>query len=534
MEFDYVIVGGGSAGCALAARLSEDPKTSVCLLEAGGDGKGILVRTPAGVLAMLSGIVKINNWAFSTEKQPALNHRRGYQPRGKGLGGSSAINAMLYVRGHPADYDEWAQLGCPGWAYRDVLPYFKKSERNQRGSDEWHGKDGPLCVGDQRSPHPISHAFIQAAAENQIRRNDDFNGARQDGVGLFQVTQFFDGAKAGERCSAAAAYLHPRTAAPNLHVLTQAHATRIILEGKRAVGIAYRRGASEHILRARREVVLSGGTFASPQLLLLSGIGPSDELARHGIMPNHILPGVGKNLQDHLDFTLCYRSDNKDLLGLGISGITNLTKAILQWRKTGDGLAASPGAEAGGFLFSEPGLDRPDLQLHFVIGMVDDHLRALHLGHGYSCHVCVLRPASRGEVSLLDANPRTPPRIDPRFLSDPRDSQTLLKGVRQLRAIMEAPALAPFRGKDLYPIADDSDEEWLRHIRARADTIYHPVGTCRMGSDDMAVVDPELKVRGMTGLRIVDASIMPRLIGGNTSAPTMMIAEKAADMMKSA
>ncbi|MGO4563224.1 GMC family oxidoreductase N-terminal domain-containing protein [Rhizobiales bacterium 3FA27D7] len=532
MKFDYVIAGGGSAGSVLAARLSEDPAVSVCLLEAGGEGKDMLIRAPAGVVALLPGRPKIKNWAFETVPQPGLNGRKGYQPRGKALGGSSAINAMLYIRGHRDDYDDWAEAGCTGWSWDEVLPYFKRAEGNQRGADALHGGEGPLRVGEQQSPRPLSRAFVAACGENQIRLNEDFNGEEQEGAGLYQVTQFWGERRNGERCSAAAAYLHPAMGRKNLTVVTGAHATGIMLDGKRAIGVRYRTANGEAFAQAAREVVASGGAFGSPQLLLLSGIGPADELAGRGVASAHDLPGVGKNLQDHLDFIISWKSRETDMFGLGAKGTVNLVKNILQWRRDGTGMIATPYAEGGAFLKSDPSQERPDLQLHFVIAIVDDHGRKLHMGYGFSCHVCVLRPHSRGEVTLASADPLAAPSIDPRYLSDERDAALLLKGTKMMRSILAAPALARYRDKELYSAGATSDAELMSHIRARADTIYHPVGTCRMGTDDMAVVDPQLRVRGLSGLRVVDASVMPTLIGGNTNAPTIMIAEKAADMMK--
>lgn len=531
MEYDYIIAGGGSAGCVLAARLSEDPAVSVCLIEAGGQGRSFFVRAPAMVAAMVSGRPPINNWAFQTMPQPGLNGRRGFQPRGKALGGSSAINAMLYVRGHPGDYDEWADLGADGWDWQSVLPYFRRAEGNARGPSDLHGADGPLQVGDQRNPRAITRAWIDACAQHQIAPTDDFNGTSQDGAGLFQVTQFHSGPRKGERCSSAAAYLHAVTQRPNLTVLTRCRAERVMMQDTQATGLWVRHKGRQSLLRARREVILSLGVFGSPQMLMLSGIGPADELRAHGIAPVVVSEGVGRNLQDHLDYTISHQSLRRDVVGLNPRGLMRLAKAGLRWRTTGEGLFASPMAEGGAFFRSDPSLTRPDLQAHFVIGIVDDHMRRLHMADGFSLHVCVLRPWSRGTVGLQDTNPATPPRIDPGFLSDRRDLDSLLRGARMMESVLQAPPLAPWLGKRLYP-HDGSDRGLEADIRARSDTIYHPVGTCRMGTDDLAVTDPQGRVRGVQGLRVVDASLMPRLIGGNTNAPTIMMAERIADLMR--
>ncbi|WP_170588022.1 GMC family oxidoreductase [Ruegeria arenilitoris] len=534
MQFDYVIVGGGSAGCVLANRLSANPGTRVCLLEAGGGGKSILVRMPAAVVAMLPGRPKINNWAFETMPQPGLNGRKGYQPRGRALGGSSAINAMLYVRGQRQDYDGWADLGCEGWDWDSVRPYFKRSENNERGADDLHGADGPLQVSDQKEERPITRAFVEAAAQLQHKVTDDFNRGDNEGAGLYQVTQFHDPAKNGERCSAAAAYLFPVMDRPNLTVITGAQAREITFDGHRATGVIYRQGGkgADLTVTATREVLVCSGALKSPQLLQLSGIGDPEDLSPHGITVRHALPGVGKNLQDHLDFILAYKTKDTDNFGIGAAGTVGLIKHLMRWRKTGVSMAATPFAEGAAFLKTSPDLDRPDIQLHFTIALVDDHARKLHLGYGFSCHICKLRPESRGTVSLHSADPFAAPAIDPAYLSDPRDLDTMIKGARMTREILEAPALAKYRHKEMFGTdTARTDADWEGHIRARADTIYHPVGTCKMGVDDMAVVDPQLRVRGLHGLRVVDASVMPTLVSGNTNAPTIMIAEKAADMI---
>ncbi|MFN7090429.1 MAG: GMC family oxidoreductase [Allorhizobium sp.] len=530
--YDYVIIGGGSAGSVLAARLSEDPSVTVCLLEAGGRGDGIFSRVPMAAAAMVPGHVKSANWRFSTVPQAGLNGRQGYQPRGRGLGGSSLINAMLYVRGHARDYDEWAALGCDGWSWADVLPWFKKSEDNIRGADDLHGRGGPLQVCDQNWTRPINQAFLKACEQKGHRQNDDFNGPQQEGAGVYQATQFWNGPKRGERCSAAAAYVHDVMARRNLTVITEAHVSRILVEQGRAIGVAYRFGKEERTVRAGREVLLSAGALQSPQILMLSGIGPADHLTSLGIPVVLERPQVGANLQDHLDYTMIFRSPDTDMFGMGVMATRDLMRAANEWRTERMGHLRSTCAESGAFLKTDPSLDRPDIQLHFLVAMVDDHVRKMHWGHGYSCHVCVLRPHSRGTVRLASADPSAAPLIDPAFLSDPRDLETLRKGARMMAEIMASPAFDRYRGPELYP-AGTSDAELDAAIRARADTIYHPVGTCRMGSDADAVVDPDLRLKGIVGLRVVDASVMPRLIGGNTNAPVIMMAEKIAASIRS-
>ncbi len=522
--FDYIIIGAGSAGCVLANRLSADPDCRVLLLEAGPRDWHPFIHMPAGLARLVHR--KDVNWDYATTPQPRLDHRALWWPRGKVLGGSSSINAMCYTRGHPRDYDDWGTR-AGGWDWDAVLPYFRRAEGNSRGADALHGGDGPLAVSDLRHHNPLSAAFVQAAEQAGIPRNPDFNGPVQAGAGLYQVTQ-----RDGARCSAAAAYLAPVRSRPNLTVHTHALASRITFDGRRANGVTYSMRGKAYHQPAAREVLLCGGAINSPQLLMLSGIGPADHLRHHRIEVVHDAPGVGANLQDHLDICTLRQS----LQPVSYDRVSEAKLALDYFLRGRRGAGTSNLAEAGGFWRSPLAPDaRCDVQFHFVPALLDNHGRNRLPGDGYTLHACFLRPRSRGRILLSGNRASDTPRIDPGYLSDPEgfDLAMMVECAKVSRDILAQPAFDPYRGAPIQPSRDDlSDAGLVDFIRARAESVYHPVGTCRMGDDDDAVVDARLRVRGVDALRVVDASVMPSLPGGNTNAPTIMIAERAADMIR--
>jgi choline dehydrogenase len=519
-DYDYVIVGAGSAGCVLAARLTEDPSAHVLLLEAGGRDTAREIHIPAAFSKLFKTKV---DWNYSTEPEPYLNNRRLYWPRGKVLGGSSSINAMIYIRGNAADYDAWEHLGNEGWGFADALPYFKKSENHERGACEFHGTGGPLNVADLGLVNPLTHAFVAGAKELGIRANTDFNGATQDGVGLYEVTQ-----KNGRRHSAADAYLRPALARPNLTVFSGARAARVLIENGRASGVAFVQEGAERQVRATSEVILAGGTVNSPQVLLLSGIGPADQLSRLGIPAMHNLPGVGANLQDHPMVSVGYLCTQQVSLD-GAETFANLLRYLFLKK----GPLTSNVAEAGLFTRSRDGLKVSDIQLLFGPAYYRGHGLVRRKEHCFGFGPTLIAPESRGSISLRSANPLEAPAIRVNYLSTDTDMRTMIEGVKLSRRIAHTRAFDPYRGQEIHPGASTTtDADIAEFLRNEVETLYHPVGTCKMGTDMLAVVDARLRVRGIEHLRVVDASVMPTVPTGNTNAPTVMIAEKAADMIR--
>ncbi len=520
--FDYIIIGAGSAGCVLANRLSADPSLRVLLLEAGGKDNSMLVKMPAGVGRLLSH--KKMNWCFETEGQEHLNYRRLFWPRGKVLGGSSSINGMIYIRGHARDYDHWRQLGLEGWGYADVLPYFKRSEDFEDGGDDFHGEGGPLKVSAGRSTNPLFRTFVEAGRQAGHPLTDDFNGFQQEGMGPYHLT-----IRDGQRQSAAAGYLRPAMDRDNLSVEVQALTSRIVFEGTKARGVDYVQNGESHTVHADREVILCGGAVNSPQTLLLSGLGEADYLKRFGIDVVADLPGVGKNLQDHLDATVQYECTQPITFYSQMNPLRALVTGM-QYTFFKTGLGAQNALEAGAFLKSRPELDVPDLQLHFLPVNMYDHARKPADRHGFMAHVCQLRPESRGFIALKSTNPSDPPLIQPNYLATENDRIAMREGVKITRDIFGQEAFDPYRGPELMPGAHvQSDDKIDDFIRRTAETIYHPIGSVKMGTDAESVVDAQCRVHGVEGLRVVDASVMPTLVGGNTNAPTIMIAEKISD-----
>jgi choline dehydrogenase len=524
-SYDYIVIGAGSAGCVLARRLSAQAYRRVLLLEAGGRDRNPFIHMPAG-LAQLARNRRIN-WNYYTEPEPRLANRRLYWPRGKVLGGCSSINAMCYIRGQAEDYDDWVRDGAVGWGYDDVLPFFRRSEHQEHGASRYHGGTGPLWVEDLRVRNPLADTFVAAAVATGLHRNGDFNGRWQQGAGYYQVTQ-----RRGRRCSTASGYLTAARNRPNLSIETHALVERILIDHRRACGVQYRQGSRRYTAYCDGEVLLSAGTVNSPQLLMLSGIGPAEHLRRHAVDVILDRPAVGANLQDHLDVCTLYKSTQP--VTYDFNRLQQLRVLLQYWLKQ-QGPGVSNIAEAGAFACSSLATpDRPDIQLHFVPAQLDDHGRHRLPGHGFTLHACHLQPRSRGRIQLRSNRPDDPPLIYANYLHEPHDLRVMLEAVRLSRQILRSQAFDPLRGEEIFPgITDGSDAELTRFIERKAETVYHPVGTCRMGADDGAVVDATLRVKGIAGLRVIDASIMPKIVSGNTNAPTIMIAEKAADQILS-
>ena len=532
LVFDFLIVGGGSAGCVLANRLSENGRFRVALIEAGPPDRNPFIHMPAGIMPLVRGT--FCNWKFWSEPQQHLNGRRLYQPRGKTLGGCSSINAQVYVRGHANDFDEWASLGCTGWSFDEVLPYFRRSENYEPQAEQkdqpFHGESGPLTIGERKRLNPLSAAFLKAADQAGVNPTDDFNGEQQEGYGVLHSYH-----RNGQRCSNARAYLGSAADRDNLVIITNAHVTKIELTQGRAVGIRYLQGKREIVLRANREVIISAGAFNSPQLLMLSGIGDKNELAKHGIPMQHELPGVGKNLQDHLNIYLETRARTRVAMSLHPSAWLRLLREGIKYTFLKRGELTSNLLETGAFIRSSPDEPIPDLQIHFIPMLGAHHgleIDALKKYYGYSMVINDCRPLSRGYVGLHSADPHDPPLIDPNYLAHDRDIDRLVRGIRLSREILAQPAFDFHRDSECSPgAAIETDTELSQWVKDNVETVYHPVGTCKMGCDAMSVVDSQLRVIGIKGLRVVDASIMPTLIGGNTNAAVTMIGEKASDLI---
>ncbi len=525
LEFDYVVVGAGSAGCVLANRLSADGRHSVLLLEAGPKDNNLWIHVPLGYGRLFK--EKTVNWMYQTEPEPGLDGRTIFQPRGKVLGGSSSINGLLYVRGQHEDYDRWRQHGNSGWGFDDVLPYFKKAENQERGADDFHGAGGPLPVSDLVHADPLSAAFIAAAAETGIPVNPDFNGAAQEGAGFFQTTT-----RRGRRASTAVAYLRPARGRKNLQVETSALAQRILFDGRRADTIEFRQARVLRTARARKEILVSGGAYNSPQLLQLSGVGPADLLRQHGIDVVFDAPGVGHDLQDHMQVRVVMRCIQSITLNDVVNSPVRWILAGARYAAFRKGPLTIAAGTSGAFFKTSPRLATPDIQIHFLPFSTDKMGERLHSFSGFSASVCQLRPESRGSLRIRSADPTAAPEIRINYLSTEVDRTANVEGLKVLRRILQAPALGPYVMEEVDPGAKVStDEELLNYCRARGSTIYHPTSTCRMGSDPLAVVDQRLRVRGLEGLRVVDGSIMPDLVSGNTNAAIIMIAEKASDMI---